>query len=64
MSDPLKRLQDIQVELDATEVILAEAYRARREAIIELLQTRTQADVAALLGLSRSRLSQIVNDHG
>lgn len=62
ITDPADRAKTAHVLIEEYQEGIADLSRIRRDAIEQLLaQGRTQTDVAALLGMSRSRISQLLS---
>ncbi|WP_125775346.1 helix-turn-helix domain-containing protein [Antribacter gilvus] len=62
ISDPEERAKALGVLIDETQATALELSRLRREALIELLNGgKTQAQLAELLGISRSRVSMMLS---
>lgn len=64
MNDTLiPRLTDIQAQIDHYSDVRNLLLVQRREAIKELAETMTMAEIAAIVGISRARVGSIVNDN-
>lgn len=59
--DPADRARAVGAALDAVPDLQAELRATRQAAVIELRATRSLAEVAALLGISVPRVSQIAS---
>ncbi|WP_405980375.1 RNA polymerase subunit sigma-70 [Streptomyces sp. NBC_00158] len=59
--DPVERARALAAVLDAVPGFQAELRAARQAAVIELRATRSLAEVAAALGISVPRVSQIAS---
>ncbi|MEU3273538.1 helix-turn-helix domain-containing protein [Saccharomonospora sp. NPDC006951] len=65
IQDPRERAQRINELVDEQQAVMAELSRLRREAIEDLLRSgMTQTDIAKLLGMTRSRISQLLAGSG
>lgn len=62
LADPAERAQRASQRLAEYQVISAELSRIRREALEELIADgRTQTDIAAMLGMTRARVGQLLS---